>query len=296
MTSQGAGGDRYRKAATRYREAATRYRSTLWLCGLVLGGWLWDLALGGGRVHALAWLAALVVVGGVSALIASQRPLQQAKQSSQVENLPTIKGKSGRGRIADSNQTGPADPVPRIRPATPVEYPALIEIEEAADRLFDLAGYGSTPGPASVADLSGAHLVLVAGDPPVGYARMELADGRAHLESLSVRPSSMRRGIGSALVNAVCDQAREAGYTELTLCTFAEVPWNGPFYAGLGFTELSEAEFTPGLRELRQAEQEIGLDAMGRRIVMIRNLSTEPGPDQRTGLERKRTGLQDWTP
>jgi GNAT superfamily N-acetyltransferase len=277
MTHQDAGSDRYPKAATRYREAATRYRSTLWLCGLILGGWLWDLALGGGRVHALGWLAALILVGGVSALIARQQPIQQVEQAA---NLPTHKGKSGRGKITDSNQTSQTDPMPRIRPATPVEYPALIEIEEAADRLFDLAGYGSTPGPASVADLSGAQLVLVAGDPPVGYARMEVVDGRAHLESLSVRPSSMRRGIGSALVNAVCDQAREAGYSEITLCTFADVPWNGPFYAGLGFAELPEAEFTPGLGELRQAEQQIGLDRMGRRIVMFRSLSAEPAPDQ----------------
>jgi predicted GNAT superfamily acetyltransferase len=96
----------------------------------------------------------------------------------------------------------------------------------------------------------------------------------------------MRRGVGSALVDAVCDQARKAGYPEITLCTFVEVPWNGPFYAGLGFTELTEAELTPGLQALRDAEREIGLDAMGRRIVMIRSLSAEPGPDQRTGLER----------
>jgi GNAT superfamily N-acetyltransferase len=288
MTGRGAG--RYRSAANRYRSAAGKYRSTLWLCGLVLAGWLWDLALGGARVHALAWLAALLLVGGVSALIARQRPSQQVEQvsadqersASQIEKPPTGKGESRKGKITDSHQT---DVVPRIRPATPVEYPALIEIEEAADRLFDLAGYGSTPGPASVADLSGAQLVLVAGDPPVGYARMEVVDGRAHLESLSVRPSSMRRGIGSALVQAICDQAEAAGYTEITLCTFAEVPWNGPFYAGLGFAEL--AELSPGLRELRAAEQEVGLDAMGRRMVMIRSLSAGSGPKPAWKTERR---------
>jgi hypothetical protein len=56
------------------------------------------------------------------------------------------------------------------------------------------------------------------------------------------------------------------------------VPWNGPFYTGLGFTELTEAELTPGLQALRDAEREIGLDSMGRRIVMIRSLIAEPGP------------------
>lgn len=255
-------------------ETVRKYRSTLWLCGLVVLGWLWDLALGGAGIHALAWLAALVLVGGISALVAHQRPAPTTQQPNQIEKPVTAKGKFGRSKLTETNRTVEA---PQIRPATPVEYPALIEIEEAADRLFDLAGYGETPGPASVADLAEAQLLLVAGDPPVGYARLEMVDGRAHLEGLSVRPSSMRRGIGSALVNAACDEATKAGYSELTLCTFAEVPWNGPFYRGLGFTELTEAELTPGLLELRQAEQEIGLDAMGHRIVMIRRLTIESG-------------------
>jgi ribosomal protein S18 acetylase RimI-like enzyme len=255
---------------------AGRYRGTLWLTGLVLAGWLWDLALGGARAHATAWLAALVLVGGTSALIARQRPVstdgRTAKESADKGETRSIR-RAG-NRIANpSKLNSEAGSPPRIRPATPVEYLALIEIEEAADRLFDLAGYGTTPGPATVTELSRAHCVLVAGDPPVGYARMEVVDGRAHLECLSVRPSSMRRGIGSALVNAVCDQARQAGYAELTLCTFAEVPWNGPFYAGLGFTELTE--LTPGLAALQATEQKVGLNAMGRRIVMVRKLRSQ---------------------
>src|SRR6185437_9104120 len=136
--------------AARYRKAAIRYRSTLWLCGLVLAGWLWDLALGGARVHALAWLAALVLVGGVSALVARERPAAEVEQPNQIEKPAQSKGKSGRSKLTYSDQPIQAEPPP-IRQATPIEYPALIEIEEAADRLFDLDGYGRTPGPASVA-------------------------------------------------------------------------------------------------------------------------------------------------
>ncbi|MGI8664716.1 MAG: hypothetical protein ACR2N4_01565, partial [Jatrophihabitans sp.] len=50
--------------------AASRpsYRTTLLLCGFVVLGWIWDLALGGGLGHSLAWLGALILIGGISAL------------------------------------------------------------------------------------------------------------------------------------------------------------------------------------------------------------------------------------
>lgn len=249
--------------------AVRRYRTALWLCGFVVAGWLWDLALGGGRTHAVAWAGALVVVGGISALAARH----SAQPAVGLDN-PPAKGQT-----------------PMIRPATEADFPTLIEVEEAADTLFAVAGYGATPGPASVDELAAAPLLLVAGDPPVGYARLEFVDGRAHLESLSVRPSSMRRGIGTALVRAVCDWAQAAGHTELTLCTFVDVPWNGPFYAGLGFVELTE--LSAGLRALRTAEQQAGLDAMGRRIVMIKHLDED---QQHRPADQGRPGSAGATP
>jgi GNAT superfamily N-acetyltransferase len=160
-----------------------------------------------------------------------------------------------------------------IRPARPEELAELIEVERAADQLFPLAGYGTVPPPATLAELRAAPGLLVSGDPPAGYARIEVVDGRAHLEGLSVRPRFMRQGRGTELVLAACRWAAVHGFDELTLCTFAEVPWNGPFYARLGFVEL--AELTPGLRALREAERALGLDAMGRRVVLIRSLGEQ---------------------
>lgn len=238
----------------RYR---TRYRSAVLLTGLIVLGWLWDLALGGGRAHTPGWLAALVVVGGISLLAA-------------------------RGRPADSEPAPATAPVPAqqlvIEPATPPDLPQLIEVEVAADTLFEVAGYGSTPGPASLAELASARLLLVArqqtGDPPVGYIRVELVDDQPHIEGLSVRPNQMRRGIGTALVTAACQWATEQGYHQITLCTFGDVPWNGPFYARLGFTEIPAP--SPALRALRQHEVRLGLDGMGRRCVMRRALGPPP--------------------
>jgi GNAT superfamily N-acetyltransferase len=71
-----------------------------------------------------------------------------------------------------------------------------------------------------------------------------LARDLPHLEEIDVHPLHGRCGVGTALVKAVCAWTCEAGYAQLTLTTFREVPWNRPFYARLGFAELS----TKGLR------------------------------------------------
>ncbi len=246
----------------------SRYRSAGLLTGLIVLGWIWDFALGGGWVHAPAWLGALIVVGGIS-LLAARGAAD-----------PTL---SDPAPAADPAIAGPIV----IAPADAADLPQLVEVEVAADTLFEVAGYGRTPGPASVAELASARLLLVArrqpigatlsGPPgeladqePIGHIRVEVVDGQAHIEGLSVRPRQMRRGVGTALVNAACQWATEQGYREITLCTFADVPWNGPFYAGLGFTEIQAT--TPELQALRQHETRLGLDAMGRRCVMRRPL------------------------
>ena len=242
----------------------TGYRTAWLLTGLILLGWLADAALLDGSGHWPGWLLALVLVGGITFL--SARAGQR--------NPPAVAAAAGPDTAQPPAEPQLAGSFP-IRPARDDELPELIEIEIAADRLFPLAGYGETPGPASLEELRGSPVTLVAGDPPVGYARVDIVDGRAHLESLSVRPRFMRRGIGSALVRAAGDWASEQGYSEITLCTFVDVPWNAPFYRTLGFTELSE--LSPGLQALRAAERRIGLDGVGRRLVMIRRLAGADG-------------------
>jgi len=233
----------------------TSYRTAGLLAALVLVGWAVDAALGGGAAHTAAWLIALLLVAGIPALAARSARRQDVRE------LP-----------AQQPAAEPPTEDRATRPARPDELAELIEIERAADCLFPLAGYGETPPPATEEELRNAAAVLVSGDPPVGYARIELVDGRAHLEGLSVRPRFMRQGRGGELVLAACEWAAAQGYSEITLCTFAEVPWNGPFYARLGFVELTE--LTPGLRARRADEG--ALDAMGRRVVMIRSVASEP--------------------
>jgi GNAT superfamily N-acetyltransferase len=157
-----------------------------------------------------------------------------------------------------------------IRVARPEEYEALRTIEDSGDAMFLDVGIGPFHQSEEEDHLDQAGLVLAAGDPPVGFACVELVDGVAHLWQLSVLPSAGRRGLGTALVRAVCAWAAEQGLAAVTLTTFRDVPWNGPFYARLGFRELDE--LTPGLSAIRAHEIAIGDDDFGPRIAMRKEL------------------------
>ena len=97
-------------------------------------------------------------------------------------------------------------------------------------------------------------------DLPVAYLLAELVDGCAHLEQVSVHPDYAHRRIGRALMDHLADWARAQALQAITLATFTEVPWNGPYYARCGFRYLTDDELTPGLRAIRTNEAKHGLD------------------------------------
>lgn len=160
--------------------------------------------------------------------------------------------------------------VPDVRPAEDADLPVVVEIDERADSVFRVAGLEVPRIPLRLDDLREAKAVFVHGRPPVGFVWVGEADGLAHIEQLSVLPGHMRRGLGSALLEAACAWAAEHGYRAVTLTTYAEVPWNGPFYAARGFAETDR--LTPDLVERRDWERSAGLDEVGRRVVMRRDL------------------------
>jgi GNAT superfamily N-acetyltransferase len=127
--------------------------------------------------------------------------------------------------MRDETQTAGRPP---IRTARPDEWARLRAIETESEILFTEIGIGPFAD-----DLDGDHLgraavVLVAGDPPVGFASVEIVDGLAHVWQLSVLPSAGRRGIGTALMEAVAGWARDQGLDAVTLTTFRDVAWNAP--------------------------------------------------------------------
>lgn len=158
-----------------------------------------------------------------------------------------------------------------IREAAPGDLPFLPALEEASDTLLGAAaGMRSAPADlppaATLPEFAAARGLLVAGWPPVGFARLEELDGQAHLEQLSVHPDAAGAGLGRALVEAALDWARKQGYVSMTLCTFRDVPFNAPFYASCGFDVVPAPDGE--LAELRQHEISLGLDSLGRRVAM----------------------------
>ena len=158
---------------------------------------------------------------------------------------------------------------PAIRVARPDELDLLRSIEVAADGMF--ADLGFAPFATDDVDhLADATLVLVAGDPPVGFASVGLVDGSAFLRQLSVDPGLGSQGVGTALVEAVCSWAAAEGLPSVTLTTFRDVPWNAPFYARRGFVEV--VDLSPGLAAVREHERRLGDDGLGPRVAMRRML------------------------
>ena len=155
-----------------------------------------------------------------------------------------------------------------VRVATDADLPALRDIEDAAGRAFTEIGMalvGADPPP-SIQTLrqfqsdGRAWVWTDADDHPVGYLIAAVVDGTAHVEQVSVHPDYAHRRIGRALIEQVIGWVRGRYLPAVTLTTYTQVAWNGPYYQRCGFRYLAEEELTVGLRAIRAAEIADGLD------------------------------------
>ncbi len=160
-----------------------------------------------------------------------------------------------------------------VRPALGRDFARLQAIEVAAGEMFRALGMDlvADDDPFTVEELrvyadAGRAWVAVSSDPDDadGYLLLDVVDGAAHIEQVSVHPDAARRGIGRALVEHVARWAADAGFFAMTLTTYLDVPWNGPYYERLGFRHLPPDQEGPGLRRVRDHERAHGLDAWPR--------------------------------
>jgi GNAT superfamily N-acetyltransferase len=151
-----------------------------------------------------------------------------------------------------------------------VEFEHLRWIESESDRLYLEVGIGPFLEDETANHLPVAAAVYAVGDPAVGFVSLEIVDGVAHVDQVSVLPDHGRKGLGRALLEAAVGWAAASGYPALTLLTYRDVPWNAPFYRTLGFEEITT--LSPGLAAIRSHELDAGLDAFGPRLAMRRAL------------------------
>lgn len=118
---------------------------------------------------------------------------------------------------------------------------------------------------------AGRAWVAVDGGEVVAYLILDVVADAAHIEQVSVDPRHGRQRIGQALIKTAAAWASQHGLHKLTVTTFADVPWNAPYYARLGFTALTEPELSPQLATIRSMERARGLDRWPR-LAMLQEL------------------------
>lgn len=160
-----------------------------------------------------------------------------------------------------------------LRLARPDDAAAMPDIERAAAAAF--AGKPSvdlsrTRSQADYARLirKGHSLVAHVGEAMAGFLVAEPFRRELHIWEMDVTPAFQRRGIGAGLVRAAQIDARNTGFKALTLTTFRDLAWNAPFYARLGFEEVTALDAHIRLAGELAVEVDSGLPA-DRRCAMI---------------------------
>jgi GNAT superfamily N-acetyltransferase len=165
-----------------------------------------------------------------------------------------------------------------IRLCRVAELSAVLEIDWAAGQMFGEIGRPEVCGmlwhlQALAACQDERRLWVIAGADgrSAGFLITDMVDGCVHVEQVSVEPAHARRGLGRALLDHAAERAAAAGVPALTLTTFADVPWNAPYYVRCGFRVHEDGEVTAGLRAIRQREASFGMDRWPR-VCMRRDL------------------------
>lgn len=79
------------------------------------------------------------------------------------------------------------------------------------------------------------YLVARCGEPAVGYIGVWIIAGEGHITNVAVHPDFRRNGVGTRLLNAIGELAREKGASRLTLEVRRSNTSAQRLYAALGF-------------------------------------------------------------
>ncbi len=164
-----------------------------------------------------------------------------------------------------------------IQVACPDDLAKLAEIERSAASKFrevNLAWIadGNTMPHAFLEAFckDGTLWVAIKSGEPVGFLAAHRLDSAFFIAELSVMVSHQRQGIGASLIAAAVEHARATGFPFVTLTTYRNLPWNGPFYVKFGFSETSADKLGPEHLHKMSEEAKAGHDWSKRCAMMMR--------------------------
>lgn len=152
-----------------------------------------------------------------------------------------------------------------ITPAMHDEIDQFIAIDKAASELFRgsslikpdaLDDHVPRDAFAARIDSHDAFAIRDETGAPLGFTITSPRKRSLYLDQISVDPAHGRKGLGRMLVAHVLGDAKHRGFRHVTLSTFRDLPWNGPFYASCGFKEIPYKKLTDWMRELEQVQAE----------------------------------------
>lgn len=167
-----------------------------------------------------------------------------------------------------------------IRKARSEDIPLLGPVERSAAEIFRTVNLGSladdetTVAPSILATMVDSNHLLVAvneSDQPIGFVGGMDIDGNFHIVEISVAQAVQGKGVGSALMAEMTRQVKEEKFMVMTLTTYRNVAWNGPWYKKMGFQEVTAEEMGKEYLKIWDVESQHGHD-MASRCVMRKSL------------------------
>jgi len=144
------------------------------------------------------------------------------------------------------------------------DIPALISVDKAASALFEPTGLLSPDAlddhvPAEVLEteipLCNVFAARNRHGWAVGFALIRPRGTGLYLDQISVHPDHGKKGLGRALVIRTLAEAEARKLPHVSLSTFRDLAWNGPFYASLGFREIPRDKLEPYMLEIEEAQK-----------------------------------------
>lgn len=204
----------------------------------------------------------------------------QSQTPAQLQHLPTMDSLTILAMAAEAVQRSESLELEReftVRRPRSSDIPLLSHVEKSAAEIFrsvklDFLADGETLDPYTLVAIANAGYLWIAADrfdQPIGFLGGNYLNGNFHIIELSVAKQYQGLGIGRALMTTMVQQVRLEGYRSITLTTFRDLPWNGPWYAKMGFVEVKVQEMGRDFEELVESEAQHGLDPKRRCLMRL---------------------------